>query len=265
MLAYVGSQIGRPVADVEQAVAVVGNPTTSVLLLQYRDSDASRALTAASALLTAVTGAHPRANSVAPSSLVTVRGPSVLRSSTGSGSSAIPIGVILGLCLGLVLVVAWERSDPRIDSVNELAHAAGTPATALGDVAPGNIGALLDRWSRLAGDSTGPHVVGLLAATRRTEELVSPAAGELVELSATNGHVLRLAGAAPSAADGHGLVIATGHRPGGPGAGEGVAAGADVVVVAVERGARVSELRRTLAVLDQFGAPPRWALLTRPS
>jgi len=267
VLSYVAGRIGRTVKQVESAVAVVGNPTTSVLLLQYRDADATRSLAASSALLGAVTGAHPRANSVAAGSLVMVRGPSVLRSSSSGSSTAIPIGVILGLCLGLVLVVAWERSDPRIDGVHDLAHASGTPATALGEVAAGNIGALLDRWRRLAGDGRGPHVVGLLAATRGTEPIVAPAAEELVELSSSNGHPLRLADAssAPWGGDERALVIATGQRPGGPGAGEATAAAADVVVVAVERGARVAEVRRTLAVLDQFGAPPRWALLTRRS
>jgi hypothetical protein len=264
VLSYVARTIGQPIPDVADAITVVGNPTTSVLLLRYTDSNHDRALAAASALLGAVVGARPHAHSVAPHSLATVRAPSVLSESAGRSSTAIPIGVILGLCLGLVLIVAWERSDPRIDGPRELAHAAGTPATALGDVAPGNIDALLERWRRLAGDEQGPHVVGLVAGTRRTERLVGPAANELVALSETNGHALRLATAPPPATGGErGLVVRTGGRPGGPAAGEAVASDASVVVVVVEPGARVTELRSTLAVLDEFGAPPRWALLAR--
>jgi hypothetical protein len=262
---FIARQIDRPSAEVDDHIAVVGNPETSVLRLRYDDSSKVRALVAASALLRSVTGPRPLARSVAPRSLQVVHAPRVLRESAGESSAAIPIGVILGLCLGLVLLVAWERSDPRIDRPEELAEAAGTPATALGDLGPGNIEALLERWRRLAGDGPGPHAIGLLAGTQRTEELVRPAANELAGLSASNGTLLRLASAQPpplgEPADG--LVVMTGGLPGGPSAGEAVAAAAAVVVIAVERGARVSELRATLAVLEQFGAPPAWALLAQ--
>jgi capsular polysaccharide biosynthesis protein len=259
---HVAQQIDRPLEDVEESITVVGNPETSVLRLQYEDSERERALTAAGALLEAVAGREPLAQSVAPGSLNTVREPSVLRESSGGSTAAIPIGVFLGLCLGLVLAVAWERSDPRIDRPEELADVAGTPATAIDDVAPGNIGALLERWRRLAGDGSGAQVVGLLAGTARSEGLVRPAANELAGMSAANGHLLRVATSSGSRGAEPGLLVVTGGVPGGPAAGEAVAADASVVVVAVERGARATELRGTLAVLEQFGAPPAWALLT---
>ena len=261
---FIGAQIDRPASEVDDNITVVGNPDTSVLRLRYSDSSHTRALVAASALLRAVTGPRPLARSVAPRSLDVVHRPSVLRETSASSSAAIPIGVILGLCLGLVLLLAWERSDPRIDGPEELASAAGTPATALGDVAPGNIDALLERWRHLARDKDRPQVVGLLAGTKRSEELVRPAATELAGLSAANGQMLRLATTQlPPHSGDQGLVVVTGGVPGGPAAGEAVAADAAVVVVAVERGARASELQATLAVLDQFGAAPAWALLTQ--
>jgi hypothetical protein len=259
----ISAAIDRPTGTVADSIAVVGNTETSVLRLRYADPSRVRALAATSALLDSVTGRAPAARSVAPRSLDVVREPQVLRESSGGSSAAIPIGVILGLCLGLVLLVAWERSDARIDGPEELASAARTPATALDDVAPGNIDALLERWRRLAGNGTGPHVVGLLAGTEQSEALVRPAANELASLSAANGHMLRLASAAPSSdVSDQGLIVVTGGMPGGPSAGEAVAADAAVVVVAVERGARASELAGTLAVLDQFGVRPAWALLT---
>jgi hypothetical protein len=266
VLGAIARRVGRSSADVGGRVAVVGSPDTSVLLLRYEDTDRARALAGTSTLSAAVAGAAPTARSVAPQSLVLVRGPRVLRESSAAGdTTSIPIGVILGLVLGLVLIVAWERSDPRIDAAGELANAAGAPATALGDVAPCNIDALLERWRRLAGDGASPHVVALLAGTRRAEKLVLPAATELVGLSAHNGQRLQLATDAPSPAGERGLVVVTGGTPGGPSAGEAVAAGAAVVVVAVPRGARATELRESLEVLDQFGAQPTWALLVRRS
>ncbi len=268
VLGAIARRVDRTPADVGTRVTVVGNPETSVLLLRYEDTDRDRAIAGTSTLLHAVTSSLPSARSVAPESLVLVRGPRVLReSSAAEDSTTIPIGVILGIVLGLVLIVAWERSDPRIDGPGELANAAGAPATALGDVAPGNIDALLERWRRLAGDGAGPHVVALLAGTRRAQGLVRPAAGELVGLSAANGQLLRLATAAPPPGGGgeRGLVVVTGGMPGGPEAGEAVAADAAVVVVAVPRGARAGELRESLEVLDQFGARPTWALLVRRS
>jgi hypothetical protein len=259
----IAEAIDRPVEDVEESITVVGNPETSVLRLRYEDTERDRAVAAAGALLEGVSGRRPDAQSVAPGSLRVVSEPSVLRESAGGSSAAIPIGVILGLGLGLVLMVAWERSDPRIDGPEELADAAGTPATALDDVAPGNIDALLDRWRRLAGDGGGRQVIGLLAGTRRSEDLVRPTANELAGLSAANGHTLRVATSSSSNGSEPGLVVVTGGMPGGPAAGEAVATDASVVVVAVERGARATEIRATLAVLEQFGARPAWALLTQ--
>jgi capsular polysaccharide biosynthesis protein len=263
VIKYIATRIDRTTDEVADKITVVGNPETSVLRLRYEDSETGRALAADEALLHSVTGRHPEARSVAPRSLNVVREPQVLRESAGGSSATIPIGVILGLCLGLVLVVAWERSDPRIDGPDELAHAAGTPATALDDVAPGNIDALLERWRRLAGDGAGPHVVGMVAGTEDTEELVRPAATELARLSAASGQLLRVGSSRPQNGSEQGLVIVTGGVPGGPSAGEAVAADASVVVLTVERGARESELLGTLAVLDQFGARPAWAVLAR--
>ncbi|HEX7290209.1 MAG TPA: hypothetical protein VF250_03690 [Conexibacter sp.] len=269
VLGAIAHAVDRTSSDVAGRVTVVGDPKTSVLLLRYEDTDRARALAGTSTLLTAVTGDAPNARSVAPDSLTLVRGPRVLRETTAArDTTTIPLGVILGLALGLVLLVAWERSDPRIDGAGELANAAGTPATALGDVAPGNIDALLERWRRLAGDGSGPHVVALLAGTRRAERLVSSAAYELATISASNGQLLRL-GTAPPGPGGpsgeRGLVVVTGGTPGGPAAGEAVAADAAVVVVTVPRGARATELRDSLDVLGQFGARPTWALLVRRS
>lgn len=260
---YIATEIERPAAEVAEGITVVGNPSTSVLRLQYEDSDGDRALAAAEALLASVTGRAPYSQSVSPRSLDTVREPRVLRETAGSSSAAIPIGVILGLLLGLILVVAWERSDPRIDVSDELAEAAGTPATALGDVAPQNIDALLERWRRLPGNGTRP-VVGLVAGTQRAEDLVRPAAAELARLSAANGHLLPVGTPTrpPQTMNGE-LMIMTGGLPGGPSAGEAVAADSAIVVLTVERGARVSELHATLSLLTQFGASPAWALFVR--
>jgi hypothetical protein len=263
VIAYIAKQIGRSEDEVADGITVVGNPATSVLRLQYEDTDRGRALKADQALLDSVTGRKPRGESVAPRSLNVVHDPLILRETAGATSAAIPVGVILGLALGLVLVVAWERSDPRIDGPSELAEAASTPATALGDVAPGNIDALLERWRRLPGNGHGPQVVGLLAATTRSEDLVRPAANELARMSASSGQLLRVGNSGGDS--GEGLVIITGGVPGGPSAGEAVAADASVVVVAVERGARAAELRGTLSVLEQFGATPAWALLVKRS
>ena len=170
-----------------------------------------------------------------------------------SDKTSIPIGVILGLVLGLVLVVAWERSDPRIDGAGELANAAGAPATALGDVAPGNIDALLERWRRLAGDGAGPHVVALLAGTRRAEGARASGGEPSWRASARpTASCCAWRRAPPAAAGGErGLVVVTGGLPGGPAAGEAVAADAAVVVVAVQRGARAMRAAR-----DARGARP---------
>ena len=49
--------------------------------------------------------------------------------------------------------------------------------------------------------------------------------------------------------------------PGGPSAGEGVALEADLAVIIARRGSRATDIRETVSILEQFGSPPRWALL----
>ena len=56
------------------------------------------------------------------------------------------LGVILGSVLGVVLLLAWERSDPRIDDLETLGSEVDCPTTSLEHASDETTAALLDRW-----------------------------------------------------------------------------------------------------------------------
>lgn len=264
VLSAVAARIRRPSSEVTENLSVVGNPSTSVLRLRYEDIGEGRAVAGTRALLSSVTGPQPLARGVAPGSIEPVRRPHVVSETAGSGSN-LPIAIFLGLCLGMVLLVAWERADGRIDDLDDLSRALGAPATDVDALNGGNVAALFERWDRLthAGEPAEAGLIGLLAGGRRSEATVARVAARLELLGRKAGFAVELAHEPFVVSDGARLRIVTGGAPGGASAGERIGIEAALVVLSVRRGTRVAELRSTLAVLQQFGVRSEWAILVR--
>ena len=60
------------------------------------------------------------------------------------------MGALLGLGLGIILMLAWERADPRLDQPADVHALTGIPTTRLDDLTPSRAAALLERWLGLA-------------------------------------------------------------------------------------------------------------------
>ncbi len=284
VLQYIATRLGMSVREVERKLSVVHETDTSLLRLRFRDPRQDIAIAGARTTAQAITSRVPVSPSIAPGSLFTVRTPRRATVSAVETSRVVPIGLILGFCLGAVLLVACERADPRADDVEALEVEAGCPASSLSKA---SLATLLQRWRSLAGRS--PATVALLPATPRLE-LATIAAVELLA-NAGKGHDIPIsvegaafasrhrnpghsdvAGAWAGDAEGGtdhvgreestGLVLIPAGAPGSEAAGEGIAVDSDVVVLVASEGTPIADIRSAVVLLHQFGAAPAWALLT---
>ena len=72
------------------------------------------------------------------------RSTEVIVSSSGGGTSTIALGLILGLALGVLLAVAWDRTDRRVDSSDQLGFILGTPGARTAQLTPARALALVE-------------------------------------------------------------------------------------------------------------------------
>lgn len=262
----VAAAVERSESDIASRITAVGAPDTFLIRLRYEDDDQERAIEGTRALAQAVASDPPAARGVAPGSLKVVRLPRVTDVQTVDTGPVIPIGVFLGLCLGLLLMIAWERADPRVDDDESVALGLICPATRVSHLSEASIGPLLDRWIRLAGNGADTRLtprVGLLAGSPRAESLVEPTASLIVSMAARVGRVV----AVRDAREDDGKIIAgadlellVGGAPGSAAAGEIVAENSSFSVFVVKRGSNIGELEAGASVLRQFGSRLGWAL-----
>jgi capsular polysaccharide biosynthesis protein len=267
LLSEVGRATGLSSSSVSQNLSVVNEQSTSLLQVSFKSSQPSQAATGARLVAQLLAGAHPVAAGIVPSSVDIVSLPQNPSTANKSSSKAIAVGAALGLLLGIVLLIAWERSDPRIRDARELSAQVGCPATPVERLSPNAAYALLERWAsltqhvpaRVAVLPAGPGVVDEAA---QAISVLRDGGGELV------GYVDARAGVLPEehehgGADSEtGVVIVHAAPAGGDSAGEAVALGCDLSVVAVPAGARAADVRQLAEELTNFGIVPVWALLT---
>ncbi|MGN6868895.1 MAG: hypothetical protein ACTHMY_10900 [Solirubrobacteraceae bacterium] len=267
LLAAVGKAIGESSSTIGQNLSVVNEQNTSLLQITFKASQPNQAAAGARAAARLLSGASPAAAGIVPSSIETVTMPKNPGPVAKSKGTAIVIGAALGLVLGIVLLIAWERSDPRVRDARELSSQIGCPATPVDRLSPNAAYALLERWASLT-DHVPARVAVLPASAAvedQTEAVVSElrgAGGQLVR------HIDARAGIVPEdLANGYaesetGVVLVQAGPPGGESSGEAIALGCDLTVVVVPAGARAADIRQLGEELTSFGIVPVWALLT---
>jgi hypothetical protein len=246
--------------DVRSRLSVFNDPATAILRIEYSGATASEALAGATAVLRSIAGPRPVSPNIAAGSIQIVRLPTPPAASR-TAPTLVAIGVILGLALGSILLVAWERADPRIDDLDDLSAVAAGPAVSFDALTRAAAGALLERWRKLGGGSSVS--VALVPVTEGLEPTVDELAHALARVDET------AVVAAPVTSRsllprGLGMSLVVGGVPGGPRAGEGVASACDLTVLVVERGTRRADLHLALEVLHRFGVRPAWAILLSP-
>jgi capsular polysaccharide biosynthesis protein len=243
--------------DVQNRLSVFNDPTTALLRVDYRGKSASEAQSGATAVLRSIAGSQPVTPNIAPNSIQIVRLPTPPAPSRGV-ATLLAIGIILGLALGSLLLVAWERADPRIDDLDELGAAVTSPATSFDAMSDAAAAALLERWRELAGRP--PTSVALVPATEGLEGSLGDLACVLELADENTTVVLQTESQSSLPARGE-TSLFVGGVPGGRNAGEGVALACNLTVLVVERGTPRMDLRRVLEVLQRFGIHPAWSIL----
>jgi capsular polysaccharide biosynthesis protein len=267
LLAAVGKKIGEPASTVGQNLSVVNEQNTSLLQITFKAAQPDQAAKGARAAAGLLSGVSPVAAGIVPSSLATVTLPKNPGPVAKSKGSAIVIGAALGLVLGIVLLIAWERSDPRVGDARELSSQIGCPATPVDRLSPNAAYALLERWASLT-----DHVPARVAVLPASAAVQGQAEAVVGELRAAGGRMVKYidarAGIAPEdltngyAESETGVVLVQAGAPGGESSGEATALGCDLTVVVVPIGARAADIRQLGEELTSFGIVPVWALLT---
>ena len=276
VVAETARAIGLPEATVRSKLTLFHDQETSILRVRYQADSPEQASKGARTVAGLVAGDRPVTATVLPSSIEIVSLPRGEASKASDNSkAAIPIGALIGLALGLVLLVAWERSNPHITSPRDITAQIGCPATPVDRLSPEAANALLERWASLSGSV--PARVAILPANEKAE----PATDEAVQF-------LREAGGSEVAYEdrrhghghGHGagdvdypavgdpddpdvsVVLLHAGSPGGGAAGEAVALESDLTVIVIPKSMTAATVRSLTDGLSDYGVVPVWALMT---
>jgi capsular polysaccharide biosynthesis protein len=262
----VARSLGTTTSDVLGRISVFNEPETALLRVRYRGTSPGNALKGTIAVVTSIDGSRPVSPNIAPRSISVVRIPNHASSSKDL-ETLVVIGAVLGLALGALLLVAWERTDPRVDDLEDLSSEVRCPASSVDNLSDAAATALLERWRKLGGAS-GMSVAMLPASSHVEEHLPNLARGLAASdntgqtVVASNGPASRVGDVpttAPRTTGGPTLIL--GGVPGSGSAGQGVALACDFTVLVAEQGTRRKDIRKALSVLREFGIAPAWAIL----
>lgn len=292
-LTAIAGRLGSSPAAVRRNLKVFHDDQTSLLRVRFDGATSRDALAGARAVADSVTDGTRADGAIASGSLVLVRFPKTTTQS-GSSSAFLPVGIGLGLALGVLLAFARERVDPRLRDAQTAAAAARTPATDAARVRAATAAVLLDRWAQIGKATAPPNGqvnVALLAvtsravpATRQVAQTLShagrdvpaarPAAppnGAWAGVRASDG---RAGTASVSVADDSPVATEPAVLDGAPGPvrlsalsdearlfDAAAIARQDVIVLVADRRTRVHDIRRTVEMLAEIGMRPDWALL----
>jgi polysaccharide biosynthesis transport protein len=109
----VGRAVNREPADVKRRLTAVNPVNTALVQVSYRGNTRAEALAGVKALQAGLTGPKPVSRAVRQNSVLTVQEARV--TAPPGRMTALVLAAIFGLCAAAVLIMALERSDPRVD------------------------------------------------------------------------------------------------------------------------------------------------------
>jgi capsular polysaccharide biosynthesis protein len=150
----VAAASGVPATQVPKNLQVSVTTGSSVLDVTLSAPSPTGALSGLRALVSAVTGRAPVISAVAAGSLLPVHVDATATRTSTSLKKSLALGGAIGLIIGIVGAIAWDRADPHIDRLEDLrAELADCPAWK-GSGSPEMLSSMVDMW-RTAPD----HVV----------------------------------------------------------------------------------------------------------
>jgi capsular polysaccharide biosynthesis protein len=127
-LQRVAQRTGIPLTSLEKNLTASSVSGTSLLLVGYKASTPESAVAGVNAAARILHQGTP--DSAIPAGSLDIVELATKASPVGSiHSYGLPLGVLLGVLVGAIALLALERADPRIDSVEDLAQVTGTAAS----------------------------------------------------------------------------------------------------------------------------------------
>ncbi|WP_155891814.1 hypothetical protein [Conexibacter woesei] len=258
---YVGRRLGMSSSDVEDAISASHLTGTGLITLTFKDDDGDKAVQGAALTVRAVTGNAPTSASIGPDSMKVVRAPShdqgFSKKQTISPSASLALAIVFGLFLGIIILIAWERADPRIDEPGDVELAAHLPASRLKDLSGSARAALVQRLAGQAepdpADRAAPLAL-LPSGPQQGAELLD--AGDSL-WNATAGARGGLADTTPTP-----TIVLGGDGPQELETLQAAETGGARIVVAQE-GMKVSRLVAAIHHYERLGLTPQWVLMVK--
>ncbi len=267
ILRSVATTLGTSESDVQQRISVFNTTGTALLTIDYRGTSAANSIAGAVAALQAIAGTHPASPNIIPGSVGAVHAPTTAASSSGV-AVLVSLGAIVGIALGLLLMVVWERVDPRIDRPEDLSQEVGSPTSPASVISQPGVRALIARWKTLS--DHGPSRIALVPVTADVQADLPKVAHMFSQVQGNgNGEVPWCTRTRDNGADGEELTASNGNGAPAVIACEVPSSdltalqpimGCDLVVLVVRRGTSRATLREQLESLTEFGVSPKWAI-----
>jgi capsular polysaccharide biosynthesis protein len=272
ILRAVATRLGTSVSDVQHRLSVFNTTGTALLQIDYRGTSGANSIAGATAALSAITGSYPVSPNIIPGSVGAVQAPTAA-SASKSVAVLVALGAILGIALGSLLMVVWERVDPRIDRLEDLSQEIGSPTSPVSAISQSGVNALVARWKALA--DVGPSRIALVPVTADVRQELPKVALRLSQVQ-VNGNQFQGNGVPPwvgptreDITGSEGLAQPIGNFNPAMVVCEVPSADltalqsimdCDLVVLVARRGTPRAALRESLDSLTEFGVAPRWAI-----
>ncbi|HLI42919.1 MAG TPA: hypothetical protein VKU92_00415 [Acidimicrobiales bacterium] len=142
----VGAASGVAPTDVPKHLIITVATGSSVLDVTLSAPTPTGAVAGLKALVSAVTGRPPVVSAVATGSLLPIHVNATAARTSTSLKKGLALGGAIGLIIGIVGAIAWDRADPHIDRLEDLrAELADCPAWK-GSGSPEMLSSMVDMW-----------------------------------------------------------------------------------------------------------------------
>ncbi len=259
IIAAVSRQLSANPSDVRSAISVFTTNSTALLEVRYSATTPGTAIAGAKAVANAIVGPTPATKAIPAGAILLASLPTSASAASSTRKTALPLGGVMGIILGLIILLAWERFDPRIDSIDDLADVLEVPVTSDDFLSDERVLAIRHRWIELAAsamDTTeagrgAPIDVALVGVGKKALMLTLRAAEKLQihdesHAGVTGTQILVHPFGDPRSADG----------------GQLMSKDPDLVVFVTRYGARTSDIIKAAQVLKAFGLKPDWGIIS---
>ncbi len=243
LLRRIAAKTGTSPSEIGHRLSVQAESGTALMEVRFTGSDPAAAVYGANAVASALTSASPPGRAIVPGSVNTV---SAARTASRSGTLhkyGLPLGMLLGLAVGVGAALVAERTDRRVDDLDTLGDVAGCSST----VAPGGISPA--EMARALARSGDDQITVVALRPRQSDAALTLARSLSAAWPASSSRV-----------DGRPPVVVSPPFEAVP---ESLTQGSGTTVMVVGSGERLDAVQEAADRFRLLGRSPGWAVLVR--